>query len=209
MDGHRSVIRETSETFDALPFSAADGKTVNELRELLVKRAHNDWALMTLAAIILKYERTNWAVQWIREQLAQPGSPGDIARAVMLAGLLDDSTEVKCLWEHELAAPPLNGWIAVAWQALEWLDRALAAQTDEHFFALWRLFFFTVDRRMLPVVARCLEGKINTLNARRRDFVELNWDYLVDKAKKEKDKLGRTLYSFRTGFRWAYPWAAA
>ena len=140
MEERKEPFIGKSEVFDGMPFVGSNSDEVNELREMLVRNAKNDWELMTLAVAIARHERCDWAVEWVKRTLAEPESPGDIARAVTLAGLLDDSVVARDLWANELCEPPLGGWIEIvysqakqdierAWDALYWLDRVFAAKT--------------------------------------------------------------------------------
>jgi len=207
-----------NENFEELPFLAADCDEINNLREMLIMRAKTDWDLMKLASAILRYEKSHWASQWIKTILAEPKCPGDIARAVTLAGLLDDSVAAKELWAEDLCGSPLGGWIEVvyshakqrierAWNSIIWLDRMFAAETDEHFFVFWRLVVCSLDYRVIPLALRRIQQDFDSMNPRRREFIEFNWIKVTEQTKKEKSQLERTLFATPIGFRWARPWS--
>lgn len=218
MEEIKEPIVGRSELFDSLPFAAPDGAEVNALRERLVNSATNDWMLMTLATTVIRKERTEWAVDWIKQSIVEAKHAGDIARAVTFAGLLDDSQAARDLWATVLGEAPLDGWnglvyghakgrIEQAWDAVHWLDQALTADSDERFFACWRLFAHSADFRSLPLAARRLRQRPAGMSRRRSEFMDFSWQRVADRTKKEKTNLERTLFATRTGFRWALPWA--
>lgn len=218
MDEGKESIMGKSEVFDGMPFAGSDGDEVNELRDVLLKRAKNDWEIMALAVAIARHERSAWAVEWIKRTLAEPETSADIARAVTLAGLLDDSVPARELWTNELRKPPLGGWIEFtyfqakqniekAWNTLHWLDQVFAAETDEQFFAFWRLFALSADYRLVSIASPRLRQKPDSMNPRHSDFIDFNWMSVVKQATNEKNTLERTLFATSVGFRQALPWA--
>jgi hypothetical protein len=218
MGDAKTPIRTKSEAFDSLPFEGPDSHEVSALREMLLGRATNDWMLMALAVVVIRNQRVDWAVEWIKRTLAAPGDTGDIARAITFAGLLDDSQLVRELWTNELRDAPLGGWIGVvyahakqrierAWNAAYWLDSAFAAKSDEEFFARWRLFTHLADYRVLPIAARRLRNRPAGLKPRHSEFMDFIWNRICDRAKQEKNNMEGALFATRTGFDWARPWA--
>jgi hypothetical protein len=212
-----SPFRGTSEELDELPFEASDGEDVNALRVFLLERARDDWALAGIGMFIVRHQRAEWAVGRIRHMLAEPTCPGDIARAITLAGLLDDSPAAHELWAQDLATAPLDGWLGVvyrdarqnierAWRALDWIDRMFEAGTDDRFFACWQLFIRLADRRLHPIASRRVAARLDSLNPRRRDFISLNWRDVREHVKKAKNDREATLFSYRIGHSWALPW---
>jgi hypothetical protein len=210
-------FRGTSEELDELPFEASDGEEVNALRVFLLERARDDWALAGIGMFIARHQRAEWAVGRLRQMLAEPACPGDIARAITLAGLLDDSPAAREVWAQDLATAPLDGWLGVvyrdarqnierAWRALDWIDRMFEADTDERFFACWQLFIRLADRRLHPIASRRVAAKLDSLNPRRRDFISLNWREVGEHIKKAKNDREATLFSYRIGHRLALPW---
>jgi hypothetical protein len=217
MKARESGVTERSPVFEQLPFEYGGNGNTNALREMLIRSAKNDWALVLLSASILRHERTEWAAAFIRRLLAKPECPGDIARAIILAGLLDASDAATQLWENELREPPLAGWIgavyeeatqrvATAKRSAEWTSLVLSHCTDDEFFCRWRLLRSSLDRRSLPSILRRLSNQFRSLSPRRKDFVRANWPRITKRADEEKSTLERTLYSFPVGFRWALPW---
>ncbi|XSC42209.1 hypothetical protein ACF1BQ_027385 [Bradyrhizobium sp. RDT10] len=81
---------KAGDDIEEAPFEANDGEVINELRKKQIMRANNDWKLLTLSSFIVRRKRIAWAVSLIKELLAKPEAPGDIARALMIAGFLDD-----------------------------------------------------------------------------------------------------------------------
>lgn len=218
MEEGKESIMGKSDAFEEMPFVAVDCAEADELREMLIRRAENDWALMTLAITIARHERSSWASNWIKTILAYPQCSGDIARAVTLAGLLDETKAAKDLWANELQVSPLGGWIEVVyshakeriergWNSITWLDRMFAAKTDKHFFAFWRLFVHSADYRVIPIALRRIQQHSEILSPRRREFMNFNWTNVVNQTKKEKSQMEKTLFATRTGFRYALPWA--
>lgn len=218
MEEGKEAFTGKCESFEELPFIASDCTEANELREILIKQAKSDWDLMTLAFTIVRQERCFWTVKWIKTILANSECSGDTARAVTLAGLLDNSIAAKDLWANELSMSPLGGWIEVVysharqriergWNSITWLDRMFEAKTNERFFAFWRLFVHSVDYRVIPIALSRIEQKSELLSSRRRDFLYLNWKNVVNQTEKEKSQMEKTLFASRTGFRYAVPWA--
>jgi hypothetical protein len=219
MEESKELAIDRSGDFNGMPFVGPSSDEVNELREMLLRKAQNDWELMTLAANIARHKQGDWAVEWIKRTLAEPESAGDIARAVTLAGLLDDSVTAKGIWANELSEPPLGGWIEIvyahakqrierAWDAFNWLDRMFAAETDEQFFAFWRLFAISADYRVIPLAAYRMRQRPDSMNPRHSDFVDFEWIRVVERTQKAKNNMKRTLFATPTGFRWALPWAS-
>ncbi|MBX9829163.1 MAG: hypothetical protein K2Y27_29755 [Xanthobacteraceae bacterium] len=212
-------IRMSSSDVDALPFEASDGKEVCDLRASLIAAASTDWLLLGVGAHIARHERGAWAVSHIRELLAGATTSGDIARAVTLAGFLDNSPEARHLWnEGDLKQPLIDGWLGIvyaearerivaAWNALDWLKAALAADTDERFFSYWNLFVRWSDLRVLPIAARQITNAMPSLSKRRADFIAFNWDAVNGNAQKAKNNYERTLFFTTTGYRLAMMWA--
>jgi len=207
MEERKEPIISRSESFDGLLFIPDSGDAVNELRDILVRRAVTDWELMTLGKVIGKHRRAEWAIDWIKQTLAKPKSPGDVARAVTLAGLLDDTEPVKELWSSDLANAPYGGWIEVvhasakrrietAWHALHWLDKMFTAKSDEQFFAFWRLFSLSADYRLLPIAARRLRHRPDSVIPRHSNFIDFDWENVVGRTKKEKTKLQESVRTF-------------
>lgn len=209
---------QPGEDIEQAPFEASDGEEVNALRRQQIMDASSDWKLLTLATFIVRHKRTPWAIALITELLGSSGASGDIARAITLAGFLDDSPIVRSLWENDLAAAPIDGWIGAVyqdaklnihktWRCLEWLDVALAAKDDERFFVAWELFAHLCERSAIPVAAQRIRTKPKMRSPRQREFIALRFKKIHDKAMKSESQLKGRLFSFRIGHRWAKPWA--
>ena len=69
MDERKESIMGQSEVFDGMPFAGRNINEVNELRDVLLRRAKNDWELMILAVSIARHERSDWAVEWVKLDL--------------------------------------------------------------------------------------------------------------------------------------------
>ncbi|MCP3461100.1 hypothetical protein [Bradyrhizobium sp. CCGUVB23] len=211
-------VFQPGEDIEQAPFEASDGEEVNALRRQQIMDASNDWKLLTLATFIVRHKRTAWAIALIKELLGTSGVPGDIARAITLAGFLDDSPSVRLLWKNDLAAAPIDGWIGAVyqdakrniqktWRCLAWLDVALAAKDDERFFVAWELFAHLCERSAIPVTAQRLRAKPKTRSPRHREFIALRFKKIHDKSMKSESRLKERLFSFQIGHRWAKPWA--
>ncbi|MCS3926101.1 hypothetical protein M2175_001132 [Bradyrhizobium elkanii] len=209
---------QPGEDIEQAPFEVADGDDLNELRRCQIMDANNDWKLLTFATFILRYKRTAWAITLIRQLLLSTDAPGDVARAVTLAGFLDDSPGVRSLWRNELAAPPIGGWIGrvhqdarqniqKTWMCLEWLDVALAAKGDERFFAAWELFAHSCERSTIPVAAQRIKARLKSRSQRQREFIALRWEQIQKKSMKSESQLKDRLFSFRVGHSLARPWS--
>jgi len=201
------------------PFEAKDGDVINELRKKQFMEASNDWELLTLSSFVVRRKRIAWAISLIKELLAAPQAPSDMARAIMIAGFLDDSEAVRTLWNNELAKAPLDGWIGLVyrsakdniektWTSLAWLDRALTARDDVVFFVSWELFAHYAERNTLSTAAERINQKmrLKRLSQRQSDFVAFEWRRVYDAAVKAKGPWKDNLFSFKTGHQWAKPW---
>lgn len=210
-------IFAAGEDIEQAPFEGDDAGEVNELRREQIMDASNDWKLLTVATFVIRHKRTAWALGLIKKLLASE-APGDIARAVMFAGFMDDSPAVRSLWKKELAKAPLEGWIGdvyrhakdnieKTWMCLGWLDAALKAKNDESFFAAWSLFTKLCQRNIVPIAAQRINARLNTRSLRQKDFIALTWKQIQDGTMKLENQRKDQLFSVRTGHRWAKPWA--
>ncbi|MCK1354221.1 hypothetical protein IVB56_24970 [Bradyrhizobium sp. CW7] len=210
-------IFAAGEDIEQAPFESDDAEEVNDLRRQQIMDASNDWKLLTVATFIIRHKRTAWALGLIKKLLASE-APGDIARAITLAGFMDDSAAVRSLWMSELAKAPLDGWISdvylhakdnieKTWMCLGWLDAALKAKNDHSFFAAWSLFTQLCQRNVVPIAAQRINVRLNTRSQRQKDFIALNWKKVHDDTMKLESQRKDQLFSVRTGHRWAKPWA--
>jgi hypothetical protein len=210
-------IFAAGEDIEQAPFESRDTEEVNELRLQQVMDASNDWKLLTVATFVIRHKRTAWAIELIRKLIASE-TPSDVARAIMLAGFMDDSAAVRSLWKKELAGAPLDGWIGdvyhhakgnieKTWMCLGWLDTALKAKNDESFFAAWSLFTRLCQRNAVPVAAHRINATLKTRSQRQNNFIRLNMQHVHDNTMKLENQLKDQLFSFRIGHRWAKPWA--
>jgi hypothetical protein len=211
-------IFRAGEDIEQIPFETEDGEDVNELRRQQIMDASNDWKLLTLSTFIIRHKRAAWAVSLVKKLLHSPEASGDIARAIMIAGFLDDSAAVRALWKNELAKAPLDGWIEAVYRhakaniqktrmCLEWLDIALAAKNDESFFVAWQLFFHLCERNAVPIAAARIRAGLKTRSQRQSDFIALRWNQVHDKTMESERQLKDKLFSLRVGHRLARPWA--
>ncbi|MGY4335626.1 hypothetical protein [Bradyrhizobium sp. LM2.9] len=209
---------KAGEDIEQMPFEADDGEHVNQLRRQQIMDASSDWKLLTLSTFIVRHKRSAWAVALVKELLSTAETSGDIARAVMIAGYLDDSAAMRALWKNELVKAPLGGWIEAVYRrakanfqktqrCLGWLDVALAAKNDESFFVAWELFIHLCEKNAIPLAAARIRARLNTRSQRQKDFIALSWKRVHDKAKQSEGQLKDTMFSLRVGHRLARPWA--
>jgi hypothetical protein len=208
-----------SSDFNLLPFAAAPD-CVRRLCCDLIEAVSDDWQLAELASRVVEHDHVSEIVEWIRQTLSCASSAGDIARAVTLAGFLDNSDCVRTLWETELKEPLLDGWIGTVharakdqiqrnWNALYWLNQMLEAKSDEDFFGRWRLFAKAVDYSILPRAGGIIRNRLDLLPARQRSFIQYNWKTLNETTEKvTKQELERSLFFTSKGPSYAMPWAA-
>jgi hypothetical protein len=211
-----SIFKPGEDVEEAL-FEVQDGEKVDALRRQRIMGANNDWKLLTLATFIIRHKRIPWAITLIKALLGNPEAPGDIARAVMLAGFLDDSPAVRALWKRELASAPLQGWIEEVYQrakdniqktrmCLSWLDVSLNAVDDETFFMAWTLFAHLCERNAAAIAAQRLTARLKTRPQRQRDYVALGWEKLSEDLRKKERDLKDKLFAIRIGHQLARPW---
>ncbi|KJC40125.1 hypothetical protein UB31_27860 [Bradyrhizobium sp. LTSP849] len=209
---------KAGEDIEQMPFESEDGEHVNELRRQQIMDANNDWKLLTLSTFIVRHKRSAWAVSLVKELLSTAEASGDIGRAIMITGFLDDTAAVRALWKNELAKAPLDGWIETVYRqakesfqktrrCLGWLDVALAAKNDESFFVAWELFVHLCENNAIPVAAACIRARLNTRSQKQKDFIALSWKRVHDKAKQSERHLKDTMFSLRVGHQLARPWS--
>lgn len=214
---HSDGIFKAGEDIEEAPFEA-DSTEVAELRRQQIMGASSDRKLLTFATFIVRQGRAAWAIVLIKQLLRNSEVPGDIARGIMLAGYLDDSASARSLWDNELAAAPLDGWIGSVYRhakaniqktrtCLKWLDAALKAKSDKSFFVAWELFAHLCERNVVPVAAQRIQERLNTRTQAQRDFIGLRWKSIHERSLKSESELKDRLFSFRVGHRWAKPWA--
>ncbi|AWJ94442.1 hypothetical protein Sp245p_31855 (plasmid) [Azospirillum baldaniorum] len=136
-----------------LPFTI-DGPAMSPLRRRVLELAFTDDELATSVRIAMRHGRSSWLLSTIEAGFESADTAWN-ARALTLAGLLDESPAADALWERISADQALRGWLddvrrnaAKGYrrnaQARHWLRQFLSASDDAEALAGHALFLACV-----------------------------------------------------------------
>lgn len=211
----RSGVRD--EELRLLPIKAPDHAAILDLRQLVLEQATNDLHLWWIATAATAHDRVDWLIASIRRDLAAT-SAGKIARALTLAGMLDNEMKERELWSGELVSwyPP-SGWLSrvynlAAWRfdrnahARHWLNAFISERERDLAFGHFALFRSCADRRTLHWGGRLFGHVKSGLPDAWKAHWRLIWPDLRSACDREDDKLKGTLFGTKVGTSIQAPW---
>lgn len=147
----------SSNDFARLAFSKSDHDEMAKLRREIIGHAKNDADLAEAAYLCVRYGHEAWLISLIQEDIADANA-GRIARAIALAGFLDNSSDAQQLWSQSIESLPLNGWLAevrtkarTAYEsnihARHWFERFFSTEDRDEAYGCLRLFHECADSR--------------------------------------------------------------
>lgn len=194
----RGIVRRAD--FTLLPFEAPDSDPVRHLRDNACQRAKTDEELGNIATAVIRHDRQEWLIDYIRGELAGAAtqSAGRTARGLWLAGMLDFSDAADALWRDERDAPPGPGWLTEVYNqaryeyrrnkwAHHWLDAFLSERDRDRAFGFHRLFVKSADHRAFGWAPKRVGDVLSTLPRPWLTHWSLSWEELK-KAAEERDK---------------------
>ncbi len=165
-----------------MPFGVARTKIVDGLRNDALAAAKNDAELAQIADAATRTAGDGWLMDIIQKDLASSAA-STVARAVTLAGFMNDTPSARQLWSDTLSRPPAPGWLKSVHvsahaafmrhrSAKHWLELALTSADVAGASAAHLLFLSAADARSIAWGQKRMEDTRDLIS---RDFI-VRWN---------------------------------
>lgn len=191
------------DAYHEFPFELARSHSSDAACDECLSLAVTDDDLLGISYYCHKHDRVDWLLERIRTLQAKP-RPVDLAKAITLLGLCDQSAEADEQWNIIALNPPLDSWLRTVLKASrEDYQRNVRARAALHEFwqtdideraarHLWKRVEENCDRRV-GTWYRSVEPT-NDVPYRRRLARSLGNRGLNDAIKKDRDRRKKTLF---------------
>lgn len=213
---HASSMRFQIEGFDTMPFAVPDSPAVSALRTKVLNSAKTDGELASSTTAACENQAHTWLIHHVEEALKQD-VVGDVARAITVAGLLDNSPEADRLWAEALTASPAAGWLAEVRshayadyqdniRARYWFERFLREPDHDKAHGAYLLFLASVDGRAVEWAPRVIGSRSDQTPTAHRAHHALCWPEVRKRAETRARERERTLFHTDIPSRLQAPW---